>query len=427
MQLDETILGNHWLYEWIDEEGIRTPGDYMKAIRRAGSFDRLHELSDRTHSVSPSQNFYRGTSVVAGRQLDMSGFLGCSHFECVQPVVDNLFGRLWHYFDCVVIEEVSIDEIMVSEPGPTEELLQRVRLLLYLRKIGAENYVKFTHKVGGMCSHHFRKYAEKHDLGIDALFNKKFERLVVQKIASEGRFAVFSHDEGWHYEIRHPDIGVINQTFSHSDMSRRPSNEEIARDAFGAYCCGLIRDVSAARALRLPLVQAAENNWRTDSGPDERIVALNLRLPVLRNAPVKEILRFRDDNQASFEVFRAALRDAIRRQIKELSESDNPVSAEEVANAVVAEELEPKLSEIKLQLGGVKKSLGRKLGDNIVVAGAIVDVGLLEHIPAVIAVTAAAAATSVAEIINKRRDDQQEIQNHDLYFLWKAQLRFSKH
>ena len=90
-------------------------------------------------------------------------------------------------------------------------------------------------------------------------------------------------------------------------MTRRPGNEEIARDAFGAYCCGLIRDVSAAKSLRLPLVQAAENDWSPNGAQngvlDDRAVALNLRLPVLRNAPVKEVLRFRNDNQASFEVF----------------------------------------------------------------------------------------------------------------------------
>lgn len=431
MTPNETIFANHWLYEWMDEEGVKTPGDYLKAIRKPDSFDRLRELSDRMYSASVARKAYSQNSVVAGRQLDLSGFLGCTHFDCLQPIVNNLFGRLWHYFDCIVIEEITVDDILHSSSGATEELLQRVKLLLYLRHIGADKYVQFTNKVSGMCSDHFREYAKERKLGVDALFDKNLERTIVRKIASEGRFSVSPHDEEWHYEIRHPDIGVIDRVFSHSDMNRRPGNEEIARDAFGAYCCGLIRDVSAAKALRLPLVQAAENDWSpygTQNGVlDDRAVALNLRLPVLRNAPVKEILRFRDDNQASFEVFRAALRDAIRKQIKEQSESGDPISAEEVANSVVAEYLNPELAKIKVQLGGAKKTLARKFGDNITVAGAAVGVGLMEHIPVVFTFTAAAAAASVADIINKRRDDQQKIENHDLYFLWKAQTRSRGH
>ena len=47
---DERILASHWLYEWMDEEGIRRPGDYLKAIRKRTAIDRLHEISNRVYS-----------------------------------------------------------------------------------------------------------------------------------------------------------------------------------------------------------------------------------------------------------------------------------------------------------------------------------------------------------------------------------------
>lgn len=181
----------------------------------------------------------------------------------------------------------------------------------------------------------------------------------------------------------------------------------------------------------LPLLQAAENDWSSGipegRALDDRTVALNLRLPVLRNAPIKEILKFRDDYSAPFEIFRAALRQAIRAQIRQQSEYGGPGSAEQLANAVVTEYLLPELARIEVQLGGVRKTLSRKLGDNITVAGATVGVGLIEHIPLVITITAAAAAASIADIINKRADDKQEIENSDLYFLWKARTRSRRH
>lgn len=432
MPPNEKIFANHWLYTWIDEKGIKTPGDFVRAIRKRNSFDRLGELSEDAYSKPLDVLGYAENSAVAGRQLDLSGFLACTDFECLEPIVNNLFGRLWHYFDSIVLEEISLEDIISSSRDAEEELLQRAKLLLHLRNIGAEKHVLFTHKITGLCSHHFREYAKEQNLGIDAIFDKDAERAFVQKISAEGRFLISAHDEGWHYEVRHPDIGMITSTYSHSDMRRRPKNKQVAEDVFGAYCCGLIRDVSASRSLGLPLVQAAENGWGLGGAQgdklDERTVALRLRLPVFRNAPIAEVLKFRNENRASFEVFRAALRQAIREQIKRLNESGNtdPITVEQVANAVRAEYIDPELARIEVQLGGASKGFMRKLKDNATVVGAVVMVGHMTHVP-VLDITFAAAAASVADIINKRVDDKQEIANSDLQFLWKARTKSSRH
>lgn len=222
---NERILASNWLYEWIDEEGIRRPGDYLKAIRKRSAIDRLREISNRVYSEPGGRVNNAGGSVIAGRQLDLSGALGCSHFDCQVPIVSNLFGRVWHYFDTVVIDEVSLDQILAAQYDFQENLLQRVKLLLYLREIGADKYVQFAHKVSGMCSEHFREFAEKNHLGIDAVLSEDLERAVVQRIVAEGQFIVSpDDDESWHYEIRHPGTGIITGTFAHSDMGHRPAN-----------------------------------------------------------------------------------------------------------------------------------------------------------------------------------------------------------
>jgi hypothetical protein len=46
MLVSERVLTQHWLYQWMDEEGIKTSGNYMKAIRKRGAFERLRELSE---------------------------------------------------------------------------------------------------------------------------------------------------------------------------------------------------------------------------------------------------------------------------------------------------------------------------------------------------------------------------------------------
>lgn len=423
----EKLLRKHWLYEWIDEEGIRKPGDYIKAVRKRGSFDRLRELSDNVFSdpTIPTRN--AGSSILAGCKLDLSGNFTCPDFNCQAPIVDNLFGRVWHYFDSVVIDEPTLDERLFSGEDDVYDLLNYVKLLLYLRDIGAERYVQFTHKVGGMCSDHFRKHAEERGLGLELLFDEQFEREVVRKLKSEGHFNVsFRPDEGWYYQIRHPDTGLLSGVVAHSDKARRPNSEEVARDAYGRYCVGLISDVSASRALGLPLLQVAEARWTPEAAKaetvDDHIVALNLKLPVLTHVPVKEVLKYREDNSASFELLRSALRQAIREQIAR-GDSGSP---EEVANAVITEYVQPELAKIEVQLSGIKKTLARKINAHIVVGGAAVGVGVIDSIPLLIGATAAAAAVSVAQIINKQADNKQAIEDSPWYFLWKARANYHR-
>jgi hypothetical protein len=419
MNPNERLIQQHWLYQWIDEEGIKTPGNYLRAIRKRGAFDRLRELSDSAFTNPPSSKGDARTSVLAGRQLDLSGTFSCSHFECMTPIVDNVFSRVWHYFDSVIIDEVPLDRTLYSGDD-VDDLQQMVKLFLYLRNIGAEKYLKFTQKVAGLCSEHFREYAKEQRLGLDVLFDEVFEREVVQRLTSEGVIRIYPGDGSWRYEIRHSSIGTLIGGMDHSDIEHQPSKAEAARSAFGQYSTGLISDVSASRALGLPLLEVAENSWmpRSLHGDtlNESAVALNLRLPVLTNVPVKEVLRYRDDYSASFELFRAALRDAIREQIKR-SGSDSP---EAIADAVVAECVRPKLAEIEVQLSGVRKTLARKISANIAVAGAAVSVGVIESVPLVVGVTATAVAASIAQIIGKRADDKQKAEESGWYFLWKA-------
>jgi hypothetical protein len=244
-----------------------------------------------------------------------------------------------------------------------------------------------------------------------------------KKLSSESRFNIFRGDDCWQYEVSHPTFGQLTGSVDHTDLGHRPSNELVARAAFGKSCTGLISDVSASRALGLPLLEAAENSWEPTSLngdlPNDRIVALNIRLPVLTRVPIKEVLKYRDENLDSFELFRSALRDAIRHQI-ELCGSDSP---EAIADAVVAEHVRPELAKMEVRLSGIRKTLARKVSQNVAVASAPVTVGAIESTPlmiAVSAITGTALAASIAQIINKHADDKREAQESPWYFLWKA-------
>lgn len=420
MNIGERLYSEHWLYQWIDEEGIKTPGNYIKAIRKRGSFDRLRELSNEVYRGPSSQKGNASTSVIASRKLDFSGAVSCSHFNCMRPLVDDVLGRVWHYFDTVVIDEKPLDHILLSGDD-VRDLLQLVKLFLYFRNIGAEKYLSFTSKVSGLCTEHFREHAEERHLNLDVLDDEEFERDVVRNLTSAGVFSEWFGEDVWHYEIQHPLFGQLTGRVAHSDPSHRPSHEDIARSAFGKCCAALISDVSASRSLGLPLLDSTESTWVPETKvPDDRIVALNMRLPVLANVPIKEVLRYRDENQAKFVKFRRTLREAMKEQI-EKSGTDSPQA---IADEVVASRIKPGLAEIEDGLAGIRKTLQRKISANIALTGAAVSVGAIEHVPLVLTATAAAAAGSVYQVISSNADSKKLAEDSDWYFLWKAQRKF---
>lgn len=411
----------YWMYQWIDEQGLERPADIFKVLRRPRAIDRLLELEDVREPVAYKGDM-QAKSVVAGRRVDLSGFLDCPHFECVLPQIDRLFGRTWHYFDVIVV-----DDPMLHRKDPTRlvwDIEQRTRLLLYLRKIGASNHVAFKRKVSGFCQLHFREFAERNSLGLDLLFDDAFADRVVGELVTNGRFDIGLDDESWHYEIHHPKLERIIGSYSHSDPSIEPSREEVARDAFGVYCSGLISDVAATRDLGIPLLQVTNGivlSEPLDHTHDD-IVALNLRLPILANVSAAEILKLKDDNWPEFERFRSALRVAIREQI----DKAGTASPEEIARSVLQEYVNPELAGIERRLATARKGLARKVGAGVTLGGATVTAGAMATIPLVLATGVAALATSLPQIY-KYFEDKREVELSDLYFLWRARIREKDH
>jgi hypothetical protein len=340
---------NYWLYEWIDDQEIRKVGELRKALRSSAAVDHLIELREgRTGTIIGDTNS-SGSAVIAGRRVDLSGFLGCAHFECVSPQIDTLFSKTWHYFDTIIVDDPDLNDPGSDFGEFMWDIEQRMQFLLYLRKIGASENIAFSRKVSGFCQMHFRKYAESKGLGLDVLFDDEVADKVVRELLSRARFEIEMRADDWHYTISHPELEPILATYSHSDPAVQPSREEIARDAFGIYCSGLIADVAAARDLRTPLLQVTEGKqlFEQPTPVDDSLVALNLRLPVLTNVSAKEILRLKRDNWPEFERFRSALRKAIKKQIEKTG-SDSP---EKIAQSVVEEYITPELAAIGVVTG----------------------------------------------------------------------------
>ncbi len=413
-------MSDYWMYRWIDEQGIRKAQDLYKVLRRPEAIDRLLE-HESAHQPTTYDSQMLSQSVVAGRRVDLSGFLNCPHFDCVSPQIDILFGKTWHYFDIIVVDDPKLRQPDSDPSRFLWDVEQRTRLLLYLRKIGASEHVAFKRKVSELCGLHFRKFAEVNNLGLDLLYDDSFANRVVRELLSAGRFEISLRDDGrWHYEIYHPKLERIGGVYSHSDPAVKPSREEIAEHAFGYFCVGLISDVAAMRELGIPLLQVTDGIFLSEPAHpvEDSIVALSLRLPVLANVSAREILRLKNDNWPEFERFRSALRVAIGEQIDRAGTR----SPEEIARAVLQEYINPELADIERHLATAKKGLARKIGAGVALGGATVTAGAIATVPLIVATGVAAVATSLPQVY-KYFEDKREIEMSDLYFLWKARIR----
>ena len=416
---------DYWLYEWMDERQIRKAADLRKALRSPATIDRLIELrDDRTGSIN-IDTASLDSPVIAGRRVDLSGYLGCDHFECIVPQIDTLFSKTWHYFDTIIVDDPDLHDPESDFSEFVSDIEQRVNLLLYLRKIGASESIAFSRKLSGFCQYHFREFAESNGLGLDLLFDTGVENSVVQELLSRARFEITRRGDHWHYEISHPELEPIIGTYSHSDPDVRPSKEECAKDAFGRYCSALISDVAAARELRAPLLQVAEGKqpFQRLDPVDESLVALSLRLPVLMNVSAKEILRLKHDNWPEVTLFRDALRKAIREQIDRMGNG----SPDEIARAVIDEYVTPELATIGVKLGASQRALRRKVGANVTLSLAPVSTSLINHSPLVVAAAAipalCVAVKGTMPEFGKYFDDRADVETSSLYFLWKARVK----
>jgi hypothetical protein len=315
----------YWLYEWIDEYGIRTVGDCVKVARKKSALDRLFELSAAApRSINPES--VPRYSVVAGSRVDLSAQLSCAEWECLVPQVDYVFSRIWHYFDNVIVDGLDADDIRLPIEDYAYSLQNRVHLLLYLRKIGAEKHIIFVPKPRSFCTDHYREHAAAQ--GLDALFEPQLEDQVVAKLVNEANIVIARRDYGWHFSVRHPNLEEVIGTMAHDDPSHRPTKEEVAREVFGRYCNSLVTDVSTSQALGLPLLQPAEVPWldyrRGTPENTEEIAALSMRLPVLAGVPASELLKIRSHDWPDFEILRDTLRCAIQDQQNKLDSDPIP-------------------------------------------------------------------------------------------------------
>lgn len=417
-----------WLYRWIDENGINSPKAAARALKGEGALATLHDLAAAVPYTTEGLPEGADNSIVAGRAIDLSGALDCSAWGCLSKQVDNLFRRVWHYFDEIVVEGLSpynaVKIIQSGWEGATELIETHARLLLHIREIGAEDLLIFRQKPPA-CALHYKQHLKETNLG--GLLDNAF--WLIDQLAQQGRLLELRpHDDHWHYTFDHPMLehrqwGSFRSEEGSSDPATDP-DRAVAEAIFKQYSAHLVSDVRTAKYVSSPLAASVSLHGEVLAQPKadvtEAEVALNLSLPVLEGVPAAELVKVRKDEAMSFERFRHSLRVAIRERLSNVQAS----SSAEMASSVVDDVINPALNDIQQRLGAAQDLLTRKSMVSLAVGSISTTIGLIAGIPLLLPAGAAWALLPGHHYM-KYLEEKREIQLSDMYFLWRQEQAVS--
>jgi hypothetical protein len=414
---------SYWVYDWMDAHGISTKEHAQLVLMNPVA---VQDLRDRAAVVQSLAEVEAPNSILAGRGIDLSGHLDCYTFDCRRRQLDNLFRRVWHYFDFVVVEDNLTDPINegwddISPAKRNELITNEVELLLYLRSVRATDLILFRAKPD-CCFQHLRQHAREHGLGgildsesewVHGLAEKakiKHERIGANRIDY-----VFIHPEFEHYVWGEITLGKrINRVDA--------INNAIARDVMRRYLGHLNADIMAARYYELPLASSVRFHRQMIESSQTRSaesVSCELLLPVLNNIDVRTLIALRRDEQDSFNRFRCSLREAIEQSLKAATCS---VGATEIAAKIRRELVDPELANIREKLKRAESQLRRTSGTAISLSFLVTACGVLAGVAAPTAVLAGStvAANLVGNAARSFLEERRTIELSDMYFLWKA-------
>lgn len=415
--------GKLWLYDWIDTFEITDFSQAEKLIKNAGLRKDLQKRAADVPFTVDKISLRDAPNIVAGQAIDLSAELDCFHWDCLKQQVDNLFNRVWHYFDRVVVVGPSAHRFsrlldQDVRPEVVERLITYVRLLLYIRKIGAESLFVFRQK-RPPCEVHFEDHMR--EVGLDP--ELMLANHLVEQLANRAEISAEPHEGHLDYTFNHPEFehtvwGGVEKDAAKTDVQLRHA---VTISVLKKYLSSLASDIHSSRVLNSPLGSTVYLHGQLlkiiKAGLNEADVAFEVRLPVLQGVQPEVLLKLRQDEQPYFERFRQSLRLAIKERLDHRGSGD----ATKIADEIRRDLLNPALNDIELRLETAKATLTKKIGVSVTLGALVTSCGLLTANPFLVAAGATPAVGYTIAAGQKFIEETRDIALSDMYFLWQAQ------
>lgn len=412
-----------WLYDWIDTLEITDFRQAEKLIKNAGLRRDLQKRAADVSFTVDKLSVRDAPTIVAGQAIDLSAQLDCFHWDCLKQQVDKLFNRVWHYFDRVVVvgpSALQFSRLLDQDVRPevVERLITYVRLLLYIRQIGAESLFVFRQK-RPPCEVHFEDHMR--EVGLDP--EMMLADHLIEQLGHRAEISAKPHEDHLDYTFNHPEFehtvwGGVTKDAANTDVQLRHA---VTVSVLKKYLSSLASDIHSARVLNSPLGSTVYLHGQLlkiiKAGFNEADVAFELRLPVLQGVQPDVLLKLRQDERPYFERFRQSLRLAIKARLDHVGTDD----ATKIADEIRRDLLTPALNDIEFRLKAAKSTLTKKIGVSVTLGALATSCGLLTANPFLVAAGATPAVAYTIAASQKFIEETRDIELSDMYFLWQAQ------
>ena len=433
---------NYWVAEWLDENEIASDWEVAHCLNSGTGMTSALEIAEETtyYEEVSADNGNLANSIVAGRRLDLSGYLSCAHYDCLRKNIDTTFKHVWHYFDNIVVEGMSplifTDRFDNGNESAhrylVNQLADQARMVLYLREIGADKFTVFAHKTYSYCQEHWLEHATT--LGIAEAIDERGSEALIKRILDSSQVKIERmHDDTWGVSLSSSLLedprGYVVST------EGKPTPEDVAIQVINDFATGTISDVEIAKRLSLPLIEPTKWAFRNprakrksarsvqqSTRPNANDIALSLSLPVFENLTTRDLIKIREDERPDFEAFRSELRKKIN---EELVAAKDGAPARVIARNIDENYLHPGLANIERKIRNSRQAVTKKTALDLTIAATGVGIGLIHTLPLMIAggITALSGGIPIKSALDSYIEDKRSIKEDSLYFLWQVEQR----
>jgi hypothetical protein len=290
--------------------------------------------------------------------------------------------------------------------------------LLYIRDVGAEEFLLFTEKAPA-CKMHYRQHLSEAGLdhillGSESIIADLVERGTVEEITSHGDHLHCTFD---HPMLEHREWPCLS--LSADERNAETIKRAAAEDVFARFASHLTSDVLTARTLDAPLgLGTAVHDRLVVDDLTEANVALALDLPILTDVAPRDAMKIRGAEAGSFDRFRDALRAGMNEAITSAADS----SASGVAADIINDVIGPSLNEIDDAMVRCQSLLNKKSLTSVGLGTVLTVAGLAFSAPLLLPAGIALFGGTTLQAAHKYYEESRDIRLKDMYFLWSREV-----
>ena len=230
----------------------------------------------------------------------------CPDLVCRKHQIGTLLNHIWHYFDCVVVDDpIGFwigTEARSSHQVPNERILSEIALHLHLLEIGASRLMVFRHKPRPAAD----KWRSQSKAGNPESIASG-DLAIIADFEAEAQFWLTEESGERLAYVRHP---LCNTSQSWEVPKPIPLDKQtrllLARAELAQHSAYLADDIAAARHCALPLglaVPLHERLLADGRPPSVAEVAYKLELPVLKGISAATIVAIREESRNTLLAF----------------------------------------------------------------------------------------------------------------------------